>query len=331
VQAQRSPEEMETARLRAEHSRRLEATYRACNSAKGHSMRCRSIALEGLRQMSSAAAAPEEFQACAARYQSAQQASRRRQDEGMLAQLMCPAVGGGAAAGSSVTSPAVLLRSAAEEEDEAMVEAANLMGAEDVGAMTAVGMEGLAPAGERRGASEVQALLEQLRTEPSGEAECAAKFLLYEGYGREVEGQRETLLKFHGESRETLPAAVVHDMDRRVGAIDSREAMGIPDDAREWFVYHMMRQAERNNFNLAKMLSDFEQKLAFLAKNDQPECPVCLERFSDAGPRVAETLGCCHKVCHECWDHWTAITSGRPFCPLCRRDEFLVTVSAAAA
>merc|ERR1740138_588235 len=226
--------------------------------------------------MSSAAAAPEEFQACAARYQSAQQASRRRQDE-------------------------------------AMVEAANLMGAEDVGAMTAVGMEGLAPAGER-----------------SGEAECAAKFLLYEGYGREVEGQRETLLKFHGESRETLPAAVVHDMDRRVGAIDSREAMGIPDDAREWFVYHMMRQAERNNFAMAKTLSDFEQKLAFLAKNDQPECPVCLECFSDAGPRAAETLGCCHKVCRECWDNWTEVTGGRPFCPLCRREDFLGAVTARA-
>merc|ERR1719442_92277 len=242
----------------------------------------------------------------------------------------CPS-GGGAASGPA--APAVLLRSAAEEEAEAMGEAADLMGTVDAGAMAAVGMEGLAPAGERRpsGAGAVQALLEQLRSEPDSEAECAAKFVLYEGYGREVEDQRETLLKFHGESRETLPAAVARDMDRRVGAIDSREAMGIPDDAREWFVYHMMRQAERNNFHLAKMLSDFEQKLAFLAKNDQPECPVCLERFSDAGPRVAETLGCCHKVCHECWDHWTAITSGRPFCPLCRRDEFLVTVSAAAA
>lgn len=278
-----------------------------------------------------AAAAPEEFRACAARYQSAQQASKRRQDEGMFGRLTRRAVGGGDVAGSSVISPAVLLRSAAEEEEDAMAEAAGLMGAEDVGAMAAVGMEGLAPAGERRGASEVLALLEQLRTEPSGEAECASKFLLYEGYGREVEGQRETLLKLHGESREALPAAVAHDIDRKVGAIDSREAMGIPDDAREWFVYHMMRQAERNNLNMAKTLSDFEQKLAFLAKNDQPECPVCLERFSDAGPRAAETLGCCHKVCRECWDHWTAITGGRPFCPLCRRDEFLVTVSAAAA
>jgi len=212
-------------------------------------------------------------------------------------------------------------------------EAADLMGAVDAGAMAAVGMEGLAPAGEHRpsGAGAVQALLEQLRSEPSSEAECAAKFVLYEGYGREVEDQRETLLKFCRESREGLPAAVVRDMDTGISAIDSREAMGILDDAREWFVYHMMRQAERNNFAMARTLAGFEQKLAFLAKNDQPECPVCLECFSDAGPHAAETLGCCHKVCHECWDNWTNITGGRPFCPLCRREDFLVRVSAAAA
>jgi len=242
----------------------------------------------------------------------------------------CPS-GGGAASGPA--APAVLLRSAAEEEAEAMGEAADLMGTVDAGAMAAVGMEGLAPAGERRpsGAGAVQALLEQLRSEPDSEAECAAKFVLYEGYGREVEDQRETLLKFCKESREALPAAVMRDMDKRVSAIDSREAMGIPDDAREWFVYHMMRQAERNNFAMAKTLADVEQKLAFLAKNDQPECPVCLECFSDAGPHAAETLGCCHKVCHECWDNWTKITVGRPFCPLCRREDFLERVSTAAA
>lgn len=225
-----------------------------------------------------------------------------------------------------------------------MGEAAELIAAGDVAAMATAGAEGLVSTGtagiadastaaenEQRAALTVQELLEQLRREPSSESECTAKFKLYEAYAQEVEDQRKTLLKLYGESRESLPASVVNDMDRMVGKIDSHEAMGIPDDAHEWFVYHMMRQAERNNFFMAKILENFEKKLAFLARNDQLECPVCLESFLHAGPRAAETLGCCHKVCHECWDHWSAITRGRPFCPLCRRDDFLERVSEAIA
>ena len=40
-------------------------------------------------------------------------------------------------------------------------------------------------------------------------------------------------------------------MGKRVKGIDSTEAMGIPDEAREWFVFHMMKQAERNNVSMA--------------------------------------------------------------------------------
>merc|ERR1712083_1245148 len=104
-------------------------------------------------------------------------------------------------------------------------------------------------------------------------------------------------MKFHEETKPTVPAAIAADMDSQVKGIDSAEAMGIQDDAREWFVFHMMRKAERNNLKMAGILDGFEKKLQFLATNDQRECPVCLEDFQENGPHAAETLGCCHKVC----------------------------------
>lgn len=50
----------------------------------------------------------------------------------------------------------------------------------------------------------------------------------------------------------------------------------------------------------ARILDSFEKKLAFLAKNDQEECPICLQQFQEDAPQAPETLGCCHKVCKEC-------------------------------
>eukprot|EP00932_Pfiesteria_piscicida_P004593 SRR837773.14500.p2 GENE.SRR837773.14500~~SRR837773.14500.p2 ORF type:complete len:142 (+),score=51.38 SRR837773.14500:28-426(+) len=117
-------------------------------------------------------------------------------------------------------------------------------------------------------------------------------------------------------------------MDRQLARIDCAEAMGVPDDVREWIVFHMMRQAERNNMKMAGILEGLEKKLQFLATNEQSECPVCLECFAPSGPHVAQTLGCCHKVCKECWENWTVAMHGRPFCPLCKNEEFLGAVAA---
>lgn len=155
--------------------------------------------------------------------------------------------------------------------------------------------------------------------------------MLYEGYGTEVEQMRGTLMKFHEETKPTVPAAIAADMDSQVKGIDSAEAMGIQDDAREWFVFHMMRKAERNNLKMAGILEGFEKKLEFLASNDQSECPICLEDFVAGGDHAAETLGCCHKVCKDCWSNWSSVMSGRPFCPLCRHEEFLGAVAARVA
>jgi len=166
--------------------------------------------------------------------------------------------------------------------------------------------------------------------EPTDEAECAAKFSLYEGYASEVESMRNTLVTFHKESRPALPPAIIKDMDRQIKGIDCAESMGIPDDSCNWFVYHMMCQAKHNNTKMAGILDVFDKKLKFLAQDDQGECPVCLEAF-DGAAKAAETLGCCHKVCKECWHHWGKVMHGRPFCPLCRQEEFLGAVAARAS
>merc|ERR1712048_242042 len=133
--------------------------------------------------------------------------------------------------------------------------------------MAALGAEGLAASragGGRGGNSSVDTLLQQLRQEPANEEECTAKFLLYEGYASEVEQMRGTLLKFHEETRPSVPAAIAAAMDKQIKSIDSTEAMGIPDGAREWFVFWMMRQAERNNLDMASILENFQKKIGVL-------------------------------------------------------------------
>jgi hypothetical protein len=259
-----------------------------------------------------------------------------------------------------------ILRQASDSEEEAMVEVAARVGASDVNAMALVAHEGIqspraslihsvegddddsnsSEASIARSsarsrvrapipmppsqASAVESVLAQLRREPVDETECAAKFSLYEGYVAEVENMRNTLFQFHAESRPTLPPAIVADMDKHIQAVDSAESMQIPDRSREWFVFHMMRQAERNNLKMATTLDVFDKKLKFLAQNDQVECPVCLDPF-DGEAKVAETLGCCHKVCKECWQNWNRVMRGRPFCPFCRHEEFLGAVAARAS
>lgn len=276
--------------------------------------------------------APGQHLAIQARFKDAQDKSSSRQ-----AQSWMQADSAMARGKSMKMKKAVVLRKQDDEEEEAMVEAAGMVGASDVRAMASAGMEGLAlaaapapaPAAEGGvGANSMQTVLKQLRHEPRDEAECSAKFMLYENYATEVEQMRGTLLKFHEETKPTVPPVIAADMDKQVKGIDSAEAMGIYDEAREWFVFQMMRQAEQNNLKMAGILDGFEKKLEFLTSNDQSECPVCLESFTAEGAHAAETLGCCHKVCKDCWETWTSVTSGRPFCPLCRHDEFLGAVAA---
>lgn len=328
AQSKRTPEALEAARSRMERARQHEVSARKCKAVKGNTLRSRALAAEALNQMTTCSS-PDEHLAVQARWRSAQESSYRHQEETMTrasAALDC---------GRSRRSAAVVLRSADEDEAAAMEDVTMTMGSVDVQRMMSMAAEGLgAPASVEAASvappatSTVDNLLKQLRREPNDEAECAAKFLLYEGYNSEVEKMRETLLNFHEETTSTVPAAIAFDMNKQIKDIDSTEAMGIPENAREWFVFHMMRTAERNNLKMAGILEGFEKKLEFLASSDQSECPVCLEDFASEGNHVPETLGCCHKVCKECWIHWSSVMGGNPFCPMCRQDEFLGAVAA---
>ena len=84
-----------------------------------------------------------------------------------------------------------------------------------------------------------------------------------------------------------------------------------------------------NEAKIARVMRELRAKLEMLA--GQTECPVCLERLSTSGAAPATTLGCAHRVCHECWRHWSATCRSAhkaPYCPICRQDEFIGDVMA---
>lgn len=310
--ARMTPEQREALSQRVEASRQYEQNMRRCNAYRCHAERSSALATEGLRQLS-VCQAPAEFSGAHMRWQNAQAASEGRQAQ-MLGML------GGVGSGS-----AQVLRSAQEERTEGLAEAVAFVGAGNVAAVAAD-----AEQTGSGGCGSVHTLLQQLKTEPAAAEECTIKFQLYEGYAAQVEKMRISLFGFYEESLPSVPPAVAAEMTKQVRAIDSAEAMGIPDHVREWFVYHMMKQASQNNIAMATALHNFEKKLELLANLTESDCPVCLEPFTEEGPHVAETLGCCHKICHECWVHWTRVMDGSPFCPLCRNDAFLGAVAVRA-
>jgi len=300
-----TPQRREEIQMRVEASRKTEESRRKVKAVKSHSKRSCALMSEGLRQMQTSSASAD-YLAVQTRWSAAQEASERRQLQ-QLEEVQDVFQDKSVAA----------VYDEAESDEEGMAEAALLVGAASASAM--------APS---CGApdEEFKTLLQQLEREPDNDDEMMAKFTLYERYSQQVEKVRETLFAFYEDSRPTLPEAVAKDMDNQLKRIDRTEAMGIPDDAREWFVYHMMKQAGKNNKSMAGILESFEKKLEFLAQ--QEECPICLEVFSEEV--VAETLGCCHRVCKECWAHWSSVMHGHPFCPLCRNDEFIQAVASRA-
>lgn len=116
---------------------------------------------------------------------------------------------------------------------------------------------------------------------------------------------RMDLLDVHERHRESLPPAVIREMNEQLlRAVDSHESMVVA-------------------------LKVYTRKLGLLA-NKQADCPLCFERFGDDEP--PEVLRCCHAFCQECWQDWTSTMHGRPFCPVCR-DAFpsVMTSQVAAA
>lgn len=311
-----TPEARGQLHIRVEQSRRAERSRRSVCAVKSHSMRSTALLSEGLRQMS-VVAAPAECAVVQARWREAQMASEARQTSALAAVASMDAARNSAGA--------VAVWNEQEEEAQGMRECAALVGVSNSNALLRQ-VSGHSDMNDDTPSSvDFESLLRQLVIEPSDDDEMAAKFALYETYSETVSKMRTSLFMVHKENQPSLPEKVAKDMAQQLKKLDKTESMGVPDGTREWFVYHMMRQAGANNQTMAEVLDSFEKKLEFLAKSEQAECPICLDSFSDESP--AETLSCCHRVCRTCWAHWTSVMHGHPFCPLCRNDEFIHALS----
>jgi len=168
--------------------------------------------------------------------------------------------------------------------------------------------------------SEMEQLLHQLRREPAVAAEVEAKFELFEKYLETVCVTRGTLFEFWAECKDEFNQAGQTTVQKSIEKVDCDDALGVDFVEGRWFVYDMTRKAGSNNSVIARVLQSIKTKLDLMA--EQEDCPICLEAFSEEV--VATTLGCCHKVCSECWECWNEqMHGGHAFCPLCRHDDFL--------
>jgi len=288
---------------RAERRRTTESMRRQSMTMANHSHRSQRLLSRGLHQMSVSASPMERLEA-QVRWSSALHSSI----DFTSRTLTSTNIGEGA---YRRAESATVWR-----DEEVMAEA-------DTEAAQLIGGEVALPAADDT--ANIAGLLGQLRDEPAEDADIAVKFGMYETYQQEVERMRNQVFAFYEENQASLPSAVSQGMMKQIKGIDAHGAMAIPDDTRDWFVFHMMKQAQKNNQVMSKVLEDFGRRLQMLANSDQSQCPVCLEAFG--AERRAETLGCCHCVCAECWDHWTGVMHGRPFCPLCRHDEFIDVIA----
>jgi len=173
---------------------------------------------------------------------------------------------------------------------------------------------------------EMAKLLNELRMEPVDDVGREAKFKLYEKFQETICDARKALFKFWQDckkdfakdSGDSTVSAAVRTVENDLKDIDRARNMGFPDmSGSAWFVYHMAVKVEKNNALLDRILKGIETKIELLAKQD--DCPICLENLDDS-PAV---LGCCHKVCSECWAHWSAMQGSNAFCPLCKHNDFL--------
>ena len=152
---------------------------------------------------------------------------------------------------------------------------------------------------------------------------AAAKFQLFENYSRVVSEARRATLSFWGEVEREFEAAPATkaEIEREIRAIDTQANLGVQDGPRNGVVHGMVKAAARNARTLDGVLRQMQIELELLTSQD--ECPVCYDAFAADRPAITITLGCVHKVCTECWEHWCSMAHGNIFCPLCRHEEFL--------
>jgi hypothetical protein len=172
--------------------------------------------------------------------------------------------------------------------------------------------------------NEMDRLLIQLKVEPENDEELAAKFGLYETLLKTVETIREQTLGFWEENKELFIGGSRESALKKLRSIDDENALSIPDDdGHTWFVFFMTKQAGKNSKTIEQVLSNLRGRLELLAL-EEIDCPFCLEVIVIGNDT---TLGCCHKTCNDCWQHWTALKGTRAFCPLCRHNDFISSIA----
>jgi len=205
-------------------------------------------------------------------------------------------------------------RAAAESDSDE--EELDVMGAEMGLAPLAAPVELVEEAGQ----IEMCSLLEQLKVEPAEEEEQHAKFLLFEKYLETVEKIRGETFEFWAEAKDEFHPSGRGDIDKALTRIDNRDNLGVEFYEGRWFVYDMTKKAGSNCAMIGRNLAMIKTRIELLAEQD--DCPVCLEPLGECGEEPY-VFSCCHKVCGECWRHWSEMHRGGAFCPMCRHEDFL--------
>ena len=180
--------------------------------------------------------------------------------------------------------------------------------------------------GEENEETGIAAVLMQLEVEPSDDKELAAKFSLYENFLESVVLIREETMRFWDENQDVFEGHAKDASRRAIKQIDAADCMGIPEDnhpyrVAKWFVHSMCEKAHENSQKIGSVLSILRTRLELLQKDEDGDCPFCLEALAE---KEVITLGCCHRSCQDCWDFWVQIKGpGEAFCPLCRHVQFL--------
>lgn len=294
-QANASPELLAQAKMKAERAQRLSKFSKKAGRLQKSNMLCQRSWNESVKEMAVTQSAPafsaEEKSAKSARFlRSSAVAKTRLETVQRVAQD-------------------------SDSEDSEGDAALDLMGVE-MGVQAMVPVEAL----EQEGQVEMEELLEQLRKEPEEENEMSAKFELFENYLATVEKMRTETFSFWEEAKADFHASASADIVRQLKKIDSAENLGIEFVEGRWFVYDMTHKAGLNSAMIGRILGLIKARVELLARVE--ECPICLEQL-DACGEEPHVLGCCHKVCGECWGHWAEMQGSRAFCPLCRNEEFI--------
>lgn len=168
-------------------------------------------------------------------------------------------------------------------------------------------------------------LLKTLENEPTEEAEMAAKFQLFENFLDTVTIIREETIAFWEENRDQFIGSSFAECEKEIKAIDNAESMGLNEyerSGRKWFVYYMTKKVNSNNIMITRVLAKLRSRLEIISQ-ELGNCPCCLELMTEG---TFMTLGCCHRVCNDCWSQWKKLKEDMgavPFCPLCKHEEFV--------